>query len=72
MITLNTQPHTEGFRVLTLGHTRKIIPPQWYKAEGVVDYPWIFDKLQHLEKIWPSVENLWSPRQDGIFSVFYE
>ena len=34
MITLNTQPHTEGFRVLTLGHTRKVIPPPTAVQDG--------------------------------------
>ena len=31
--TLNRQTPTGGLRVLTFGHTRKVIPPQWYKAE---------------------------------------
>lgn len=34
MITLNAQPHTEGFRVLTLGHTRKVIPPPTAVQDG--------------------------------------
>ena len=45
--------------LLTLGRTRKFIPPQWYKG-GLMDPPppWVFDMLQYFETILPSVESL--------------
>ena len=58
---------------LTLGRKRKVIPPPWYK--GVVDEglpplpPWIFDMLQYLETIFPSVESLWTSLQDKVYFI---
>jgi len=45
---------------LTLGCTSKVTPPLWFKG-GVgwlMDPPWVFVKLQYLEKISPLVESL--------------
>ena len=47
---------------LTLGRTRKYIPPPWYKGEGgwwmPPPPPRVFNMLQYFETILPSVENL--------------
>ena len=47
---------------LTLGCTRKFIPPPWYKrggGEGLVEpLPGVFDMLQYFETILPLVESL--------------
>ena len=48
--------------LLTLGRTRKFIPPPWYKGgrgRGVDgNQPRIFDMLQYFETILPSVKSL--------------
>ena len=47
--------------ILTLGRTRKVKPPSWYKGrEGEIDetLPSVFDALQYFETILPSVESL--------------
>ena len=49
MITLNTQPHTEGFWVLTLGHTRNLHsktsdPPDkmvYFMSRGAAEDLWL-------------------------------
>ena len=46
----------EAVKILTLGHTRKVIPPPWYKGEGLMQPPWVFDMLQYFGRILPSVE----------------
>ena len=43
---------------LTLGHTRKVIPPPWYKRGLMEPLPRVFDMLQYFETILPSVESL--------------
>ena len=45
---------------LTLGRTRKVVPPPWYKGGGGLMEPpsRVFDKLQYFETILPSVESL--------------
>ena len=56
--------------ILTLGRTRKFIPPPWYKGGGVgVDgtRPRVFDMLEYSETILPSVEGLWSSLQDKVY-----
>ena len=43
-------------QTLTLGRTRKFIPPPWYsRGRGV---PGVFDMLQYFETILPLVESL--------------
>ena len=58
--------------ILTLGRTRKFIPPPWYKGGGGgtgVDgtRPRVFDMLEYYETILPSVEGLWSSLQDKVY-----
>ena len=58
------------FTVLTLGRTRKFIPPPCYKGRGEVwmkPLPKVFDMLQHFETILPSLESLWSSLQDEVY-----
>ena len=45
---------------LTLGRTRKVVPPPWYKGRGGLMEPpsRVFDKLQYFETILPSLESL--------------
>ena len=47
---------------LTLGRTRKFIPPLWYKGEGgagwIEPIPAVFDMLQYFETIVPLVKSL--------------
>ena len=47
---------------LTLGRTRKFIPPLWYKGGGgwvfMEPLPRVFDMLQYLGAILPFVESL--------------
>ena len=44
---------------LTLGRTRKFIPPPWYKGGGaMVTHPGVFDMLHYFETILPLVESL--------------
>ena len=46
---------------LTLGRTRKVVPPPWYKGGvgGLMEPPSrVFDKLQYFETILPSLESL--------------
>ena len=43
---------------LTLGRTRKFIPPPWYKGGGMEPLPAVFDILQYFETILTSVESL--------------
>ena len=50
---------------LTLGRTR--IRPPWYKGEGGMDPPWVFDMLQYFETILLSVESLWSSLQVEVY-----
>ena len=60
--------------ILTLGRTRKFIPPPWYKGgrggggtgmDGT--RPRVFDMLEYSETILPSVEGLWSSLQDKVY-----
>ena len=55
--------------ILTLGRTRKFIPPPWYKGETRVDgtRPRGFDMLEYSETILPSAESLWSSLQDKVY-----
>ena len=69
---------------LTLGRTRKFIPPPWYKGQGGVGIEplhRVFDMLQYFETILPSVESLdglllWSTQQDEVYfmggDAFYD
>ena len=43
---------------VTLGHTRKVIPPPWYKKGLIEPLPGVFDMLLYFETILPSVERL--------------
>ena len=45
---------------VTLGRTRKFIPPPWYKGGGgwMEPLPGVFDMLQYFETILPLVETL--------------
>ena len=44
---------------LTLGRTRKVVPPPWYKGGGLMEpLPRVFDMLQYFETILPSLESL--------------
>ena len=53
---------------LTLGHTRKFIPPAWYKGRVLVEpLPRVFDMLQYFETILSSVESRWSSQQDEVY-----
>ena len=49
------------FCFLTLGRTRKFLPPPWYKVGGggVVSILGIFYMLQYFETILPLEESLW-------------
>ena len=55
--------------ILTLGRTRKFIPPPWYKGETGVDGTRRrgFDMLEYSETILPSVESLRSSLQDKVY-----
>ena len=46
--------------MLTLGRTRKFIPPPWYKVggAGMEPLPGVFDMFQYFETILPLVESL--------------
>ena len=46
----------DSLSFLTLGRTRKFIPPPCYKGEGIELPPRVFDMLQYFETILPSVE----------------
>ena len=49
----------DAVKILTLGRTRKVIPPPWYKGEGLIEphHPhWVFDMFQYFKRILPSVE----------------
>ena len=52
-------PVTEQSDSLTLGRTRKVRPPPWYKrgGGGLIDPPLFFDMLQYCGTILPSVES---------------
>ena len=53
---------------LTLGRTRKFIPPPWYKEWGLMEpLLRVFDMLQYFETILRSVESLWSSQQDELY-----
>ena len=55
---------------LTLGRTRKVIPPPWYKGGGggVMEPPsWVFDMLQYFETILRSLESLWYSLQVEVY-----
>ena len=43
--------------MLTLGRTRKLIPPPWNKGGGWTP-PRVFDMLQYFETILPSEQSL--------------
>ena len=47
--------------MLTLGRTRKFIPPPWYEQDGRIPPPPTprgFDMLQYFETVLPAVESL--------------
>ena len=53
---------------LTLGRTRKVVPPPWYKGGGLMEpLPRVFDMLQYFETILPSLESLWYSLQDEVY-----
>ena len=55
---------------LTVGRTRKFMPPPWYKEGGgglMEPLPGVFDMLQYFETILSLVESLWSSWQDGAY-----
>ena len=61
--------------ILSLGHTRKFIPPPWYKRvgggrDGTRGDWWNpsleFLMLQYFETTLPSMESLWSSQQDEV------
>ena len=53
---------------LTGLRTRKFILPPWNKRGGFMQpLPSVFDMLQYLETILPSVESLWSSQQDKVY-----
>ena len=56
---------------LTLGRTRKVIPPPWYKGRGLIETlpPWVFYMLQYFETSLPSMESLSSSLQDEVYFV---
>ena len=56
--------------ILTLGRSRKVIPPLWHKEWGWgVDEtaPRVFDMWEYSETILPSVESFWSSLQDEVY-----
>ena len=56
---------------LTLGRTRKVIRPPWWKGSGGGggdgSLPCVFYMLQYFETSLPSVESLWSSLQDEVY-----
>ena len=57
----NNQLTSGIYWYLTLGRTRKVIPPPWYKGGGeewMEPLPAVFDMLQYFETILPLVESL--------------
>ena len=77
IISISVLNHLENFFfflfALTLGRTRKAIPPPLYKGVGgrevMKPLPWFFDMLQYVGKVLPSVENLSSYWQDEVYSM---
>ena len=63
------RPTYEDF-ILTLGRSRKVIPPLWHKEWGWgVDEtaPRVFDMWEYSETILTSVESFWSSLQDEVY-----
>ena len=61
-----------SFPLLTVGRTRKVIPPPWYKGKGgwwTPPPPWVFEMLQYFETVLPSVKSFWSSLQDEVFVI---
>jgi len=74
---LSTSSNMCVTQTLTLGRTRKFIPPPWYRKGGgrggagwnrlMEPLPGVFDTLQYFETILPLVESLWSSYQDDVY-----
>ena len=60
---------------LTLGHTRKLIPPPWYKEGGawglLQPLSWVFMVLQYLGNILPLMDSLSCDLHDKVNIIGY-